>query len=69
MSLNRRGKELCFGLSYVFLPYIFRKMLTFKCLSTKTRPDLPTLSLRLDNTSQVPFRAAPVFYQYIIWYW
>ena len=25
--------------------------------------------LRLDNTTQGPFRKAPYFKQYIIWYW
>ena len=38
-------KELLIGISYVFLSYILREMLTFKCVSSKTRPDLPTLSL------------------------
>ena len=40
-------KKGYFLVSYEFLSYILREILTFKCISSKTRPDLPTLSLRV----------------------
>ena len=41
-------KSYCWCI-YEFLSNILREISTFKCISSKTRPDLPTLSLFKDN--------------------
>ena len=44
-SLGRYGKEVFFGILYVSLSPLDRKIAQFMCARGKTRPDLPTLSL------------------------
>ena len=63
-SLDRYGKEVFFGVQYVFLAHISREIVPFRCMRGKTSPDLPTLSLMISLfLNKIPVHTTAFQYQ------